>query len=133
MSKPLRLVRMFTSSNFEIENHGSVTVRQTSIDCYCLNCLENKLLTRLTIDEKLFKHLTTHCFLEMRLTRKELYINDLDSQLYPQNHLQGKSLFKNYCKMKSDFTHHALMIWNPYGGMMAKISESETPFPYRKF
>ncbi|KAL8511878.1 hypothetical protein ACS0TY_018351 [Phlomoides rotata] len=25
-----------------------------------------------------------------------------------------------------------LMIWNPYGGMMSKISESETPFPHRK-
>ncbi|TMW83490.1 hypothetical protein EJD97_001571 [Solanum chilense] len=24
------------------------------------------------------------------------------------------------------------MIWNPYGGMMANISESDTPFPHRK-
>ncbi|XWS10511.1 hypothetical protein CRYUN_Cryun39dG0085900 [Craigia yunnanensis] len=64
---------------------------------------------------------------------------------------KGKSSFKNYFKAKSDFVKEAilkttleglwkrlpeedspLMIWNPYGGMMGKISESEIPFPQPK-
>ncbi|KAF3666161.1 putative eukaryotic peptide chain release factor subunit 1-3-like isoform X1 [Capsicum annuum] len=75
---------------------------------------------------------------------------------YPKNTppkilLQGKSMFKNYFKAKSDFVKKPipetgleglwkrlleedspLLLWNPYGGMMAKISESDTPFPHRK-
>ncbi|XP_057972153.1 berberine bridge enzyme-like 13 [Malania oleifera] len=69
----------------------------------------------------------------------------------PEILLQGKSLFKNFFKAKSDFVREPipesgleglwkrlleedgpLMIWNPYGGMMSKISPSEIPFPHRK-
>ncbi|CAH8278383.1 unnamed protein product [Arabidopsis lyrata] len=43
----------------------------------------------------------------------------------PESGLQG--IFKKL--LKEDIP---LMIWNPYGGMMAKIPESQIPFPHRK-
>ncbi|XVF54629.1 hypothetical protein PTKIN_Ptkin05aG0196800 [Pterospermum kingtungense] len=100
-------------------------------------------------------------FPELGLTRKDcvetswiksvLYIAGFSSETPPEVLLQGKSLFKNYFKAKSDFVRRPipetgleglwkrlleeespLMIWNPYGGMMANISESAIPFPHRK-
>lgn len=74
----------------------------------------------------------------------------IPSSVPPEILLQGKSTFKNYFKAKSDFVKEPipesglegiwkrfleedtpLMIWNPYGGMMSKISESDIPFPHR--
>ncbi|KAK4491548.1 hypothetical protein RD792_002300 [Penstemon davidsonii] len=100
-------------------------------------------------------------FPELGLTKKDctemswiesvLYIAGFPAKTPPEVLLQGKSLFKNYFKAKSDFVKvpipesgleglwkrlieedSPLMIFNPYGGMMSKISESETPFPHRK-
>ncbi|CAN4080236.1 unnamed protein product [Withania somnifera] len=100
-------------------------------------------------------------FPELGLTQKDctemswiesiLYIAGYPTNTPPEILLQGKSQFKNYFKAKSDFVRKPipetgleglwkrlleedspLMIWNPYGGMMANISESETPFPHRK-
>ncbi|KAE8664533.1 reticuline oxidase-like protein-like [Hibiscus syriacus] len=100
-------------------------------------------------------------FPELGLTRKDcietswiksvLYIAGYPRNTPPEILLQGKSTFKNYFKAKSDFVKTTipetaleglwkrlmeedspLMIWNPYGGMMARISESEIPFPHRK-
>ncbi|KAG5235889.1 FAD-binding domain-containing family protein [Salix suchowensis] len=100
-------------------------------------------------------------FPELGLTRKDcvettwiksvLYIAGYPATTPPEVLLQGKSTFKNYFKAKSDFVQHPIpetalegiwkryfqevtpfMIWNPYGGMMSKISESSIPFPHRK-
>ncbi|KAG5235890.1 FAD-binding domain-containing family protein [Salix suchowensis] len=80
-----------------------------------------------------------------------LYIAGYPATTPPEVLLQGKSTFKIYFKAKSDFVQHPIpetalegmwkryfqevtpiMIWNPYGGMMSKISESSIPFPHRK-
>ncbi|KAH1097190.1 hypothetical protein J1N35_014111 [Gossypium stocksii] len=100
-------------------------------------------------------------FPELGLTRKDcaetswiksvLYIAGYSSNTPAEILLQGRSTFKNYFKAKSDFVKEAipetaleglwkrlleedspLMIWNPYGGMMARISESQIPFPHRQ-
>lgn len=87
---------------------------------------------------------------EMSWLESVLYIAGYPSSVPPEILLQGKSTFKNYFKAKSDFVKEPipesglegiwkrfleedtpLMIWNPYGGMMSKISESDIPFPHR--
>lgn len=99
-------------------------------------------------------------FPELGLTRKDcLEVSWIRSVLYIAGYpndtplevlLQGKSSFKNFFKAKSDFVREPipeegleglwsrlkeedspLMIWNPYGGAMSRVSESETPFPHR--
>ncbi|XP_009796990.1 monolignol oxidoreductase AtBBE-like 15 [Nicotiana tabacum] len=107
-------------------------------------------------------HVMNHSFPELGLTRKDcvemswiesvIYIAGYPSSIKPEFLLQGKSLFPpvNF-KAKSDFLRvpvpetglegmwkkfleedSPMMIWNPYGGMMGKISESSIPFPHRK-
>lgn len=101
-------------------------------------------------------------FPELGLTRKDcvemswiesvMYIGQYPSNIKPEFLLQGKSFFPPvYFKAKSDFLRvpvpvsglegmwrkflqedSPMMIWNPYGGMMGKISESSIPFPHRK-
>lgn len=95
--------------------------------------------------------LTKHDCIEMSWIKSILYIAGYPLNTPPEVLLKGKSLFKNYFKAKSDFVRSPipesgleglwkrlleedspLMIWNPYGGMMANISESAIPFPHRK-
>ncbi|KAI8000943.1 Berberine bridge enzyme-like 13 [Camellia lanceoleosa] len=93
---------------------------------------------------------------ETRLYRNELaqigaLHRSVPCQCPPEVLLQGKPTFKNYFKAKSDFVRqpipqngleglwkrllqedNPIVIFNPYGGMMGKISESAIPFPHRK-
>ncbi|MED6120425.1 Berberine bridge enzyme-like 15 [Stylosanthes scabra] len=100
-------------------------------------------------------------FPELGLARKDcvetswiksvLYIAGYPNGTAPEVLLQAKSTTKAYFKAKSDFIRNVipenslnslwriflqedgpLMIWNPYGGMMGRISESATPFPHRQ-
>ncbi|CAA0827581.1 FAD-binding Berberine family protein [Striga hermonthica] len=100
-------------------------------------------------------------FPELGLTRNDcremswidsvLYIAGYPASTPPEVLLQGKSLFKNYFKAKSEIVRRPvpetgleglwarllaedspLVIMNPFGGMMARIPECETPFPYRE-
>ncbi|KAJ7969177.1 FAD-binding berberine family protein [Quillaja saponaria] len=94
--------------------------------------------------------LTKKDVLETSWIKSVLYIAGYPSDTPPEVLLQGKSTFKNFFKAKSDFVREPipesgleglwkrlfeeedpLTIWNPYGGMMSKISESEIPFPHR--
>ncbi|CAL1402792.1 unnamed protein product [Linum trigynum] len=89
--------------------------------------------------------------LETSWIKSVLYIAGFPTGTAPEVLLQGKSLFKNYFKAKSDFVREPipetglegiwkrfleedspLTIWNPLGGQMARISESAIPFPHRK-
>ncbi|KAK4254151.1 hypothetical protein QN277_009569 [Acacia crassicarpa] len=88
--------------------------------------------------------------LETSWIKSVLYIAGFPNDAAPEVLLQGKPPFKNYFKAKSDFVRdripksgleglwkklleeeNPLMIWNPYGGMMSKFAESDSPFPHR--
>ncbi|XP_022865080.1 berberine bridge enzyme-like 13 [Olea europaea var. sylvestris] len=88
---------------------------------------------------------------EMSWIQSVMSIGSYPPNTPPEVLLQGKALFKNYFKAKSDFIKEPipetgieglwksfleeespLMIWTPYGGMMSNIAESEIPFPHRE-
>ncbi|KAK9666834.1 hypothetical protein RND81_14G214700 [Saponaria officinalis] len=87
---------------------------------------------------------------EMSWIESVLYIANNPPNTKPETLLEAKPAFINYFKAKSDFLTEpvpetgleglwkrfmeddgGLMIWNPFGGMMSRIPESEIPFPHR--
>lgn len=130
---------------------GKNTTERTVLTAYQALFLGDS--TRLIqVMEKSFPELglTKKDCLEMSWIQSVLYIASFPSGTPPKVLLKGKSTFKNYFKAKSDFVKEPipetaleglwkrlleedspLTIWTPYGGMMSRIPESETPFPHR--
>ncbi|PWA86487.1 Berberine/berberine-like protein [Artemisia annua] len=94
--------------------------------------------------------LTAKDCIEMSWLESVLFIAGYPRSVPTSVLLAGKPAFVNYFKAKSDFVKEPipekglegiwerfleedspLTIWNPYGGMMSKISESSIPFPHR--
>ncbi|KAI6706106.1 hypothetical protein NL676_009068 [Syzygium grande] len=88
---------------------------------------------------------------KMNWIRSVLYMALYPNTTAPEVLLQGKLQFQGYFKSKSDFVRtpipkkgllglwkmyfdeeNPVMIWNPYGGEMARVPESATPFPHRR-
>ncbi|OWM72772.1 hypothetical protein CDL15_Pgr024824 [Punica granatum] len=95
--------------------------------------------------------LTSADCIETNWINSVLYIAGYPNTTQPEVLLQGKPVFRNYFKAKSDFVRcpipesgltglwklylqeeNPFMIWNPYGGMMGRIPETATPFPHRR-
>ncbi|GMH20495.1 hypothetical protein Nepgr_022336 [Nepenthes gracilis] len=88
---------------------------------------------------------------EMSWIKSVIYLGGYPTGTDPQVLLQGKPLFKNYFKDKTDFLWNpvpeatikgifsrmmeddgSITYWTPYGGRMSQIPKSQTPFPHRK-
>ncbi|KAF5788599.1 putative tetrahydroberberine oxidase [Helianthus annuus] len=95
--------------------------------------------------------LTKEDCLEMSWLESVLFIAGYPRSVPTAALLAGKPAFLNYFKAKSDFVttpipeaglegiwqrflqeESPIMVWNPYGGMMARIAESSIPFPHRE-
>ncbi|XP_030514286.1 berberine bridge enzyme-like 15 [Rhodamnia argentea] len=95
--------------------------------------------------------LTAADCIKMSWLRSVLYMAQYPNTTAPEVLLQGKPQFQSYFKSKTDFVKAPIpqkgllslwkmyleeeipaMIWIPYGGEMARVPESATPFPHRR-
>ncbi|KAH0910056.1 hypothetical protein HID58_033377 [Brassica napus] len=130
-------------------NNGS----KTAMTSYNAVFLGNKGMLKKVMNKSFPKlDLTPKDCTEMSWLDSIVYISGFASRSPTKVLLQGKSPFpKNNFKAKSDFMKkpipesglkgifkkllkedNPMMMWNPYGGMMAKILESQIHFPHRK-
>ncbi|XP_037493983.1 berberine bridge enzyme-like 15 [Jatropha curcas] len=132
-------------------NIGNSTVRTVSSAYHGLFLGDvNRLLN---IMENSFSELglTRNDCAEMSWLKSVLYTTGYPPNTTPEVLLQGKPLFKDYSKVKTDFVKEPIpeaaleglskilledetpvVTLIPFGGKMNEISESEIPFPHRK-
>ncbi|KAL9345662.1 hypothetical protein Peur_060515 [Populus x canadensis] len=129
-------------------NGGKKTVSTTYISLFLGDA---KRLLRVMQDSFPELGLTRQDCIETSWINSVLFVAGYSNDTTPEFLLERKNIYKGYFKAKSDYAKEPIPetilegLWErlleeerpnialtPYGGMMSKISENQTPFPHRK-